>query len=129
MSSEMKVILVIGGAGALGSALLQTAISVMNAHFFQEYEITIVYQNGSKGICVDLRPSEFAHNIVIKPSDSVDVVMKAMKDELVDTVEAVYCVAGSWQGGSITSPGINMKIERCIEQFRFDGGQQEDVAG
>jgi hypothetical protein len=68
-------------------------------------------KNGGKGISVDLRANDDVDcNIVIKTSDSVEEVLGVIGKEHVERVDAVYCVAGSWQGGSIASTGAIKQI-------------------
>lgn len=98
----MKVV-VVGGAGALGKSLAkQLTLSV----------------NGCKVINIDLFPNEDAtENIIIKTPvndpKSLHECLQAAKNY--GPFEAIYCVAGGWQGGNAASKEFLPSIVHMYE--------------
>lgn len=85
-----KTILVMGGAGALGTAIVEAASAA-----------------GATTITVDMKAGPIADiSVVIQPED-----IPAELTLPVSRVDAVYCVAGAWSGGSITADDLVTSAE------------------
>lgn len=63
-------------------------------------------QCGHKTVSVDLRPCPSAsHSVILSKRDGVQEIMVDVKSHGIDSVDAVFCVAGSWEGGAISHEG------------------------
>nr|AAL31869.1 dihydropteridine reductase [Physarum polycephalum] len=94
----MPRVLVYGGNGALGNAVV--------SHFKSK---------GWDTISVDFsQSSNAAHSVVIEGSSKEDVhkVIEGLKAKNIAALDALVCVAGGWQGGSIHEDDIFTKTER-----------------
>ncbi len=79
---------------------------------------------------IDLKPCPSAsHSIVIQTSDELDVILEKLQDT---RILAVYCVAGSWNGGSIRGQNLiesSRLMWKCNVETSLLAGQIADKTG
>ncbi|KAK6177940.1 hypothetical protein SNE40_012801 [Patella caerulea] len=105
MASPAGRVLVYGGKGALGSAIVR---------FFKSKQFWV----GS----IDLHPNEEADaNVVVKSAESwveqEDLVVKAVETVVGDgKLDAILCVAGGWAGGNAASKDLVKNADMMWKQ-------------
>ncbi|XP_050399385.1 dihydropteridine reductase [Patella vulgata] len=105
MASSAGRVLVYGGKGALGSAIVR---------FFKSKQFWV----GS----IDLHPNEEADaNVVVKSAESwveqEDLVVKAVESVVGDgKLDAILCVAGGWAGGNAASKDLVKNADMMWKQ-------------
>ena len=85
-------VVVVGGAGALGSALIQKLSAIEPSPFVLSVDYTA-------------NPKATDSLILSSPSESLPQLIDRLGVEAISTFTAVYCVAGGWQGGGGDAEG------------------------
>lgn len=111
-----KSILVFGGCGALGRAVIAT---------FKD--------QGFRTVSVDFRVSEdAARSLVLQSNEAWGTQLEGLEKELREKPEpnlaVVYCAAGGWAGGNILSDELCANIDKMVSFNLYSAVQASRVA-